>query len=209
LFKSEHFFDVANQACQIKSPTDQIIGCLREFGVVFPDATTYYVDVYNMWNYIRNWSATMAQDFGDPPNVSGWPAYYQAPQFHEIWINSDTLPKRNKFTDTMILSGYTRNGKKIIIDAVAFTRTLPNPSDPNALIDDALSIIYRVPMSTQAKQTLKQQILLSNQAQDYYWTNAWNAYIADPTNQTNFNVVNTRLKALYQYFMDLSEYQLA
>ena len=109
----------------------------------------------------------------------------------------------------MILSGYTRNGKKIIIDAVAFTRTLPNPSDPGALIDDALSILLRVPLSTQSKQTLKQQILLSNQAQDHYWTDAWNAYIADPANVANYDIVNTRLKSLYQYFMELSEYQLA
>ena len=208
LLKSEHFFDVVNQSCHIKSPVDQVVSCIREFGVVFPDPITFYADVYNMWNYIRSWEALMAQDVGDPPNVSGWAAYYQAPQFHEIWINSDTLPKRNRFADTMITTGYTRNGKKIIIDAVAFTRTLPNPGDPNALIDDALSIIYRVPLTAQTKQTLKQQILLSNQTQDYYWTNAWNAYIADPTNATNFNVVNTRLKSLYQYFMDLSEYQL-
>ena len=27
-----------------------------------------------MWNYVRNWAAQMAQDIGDPPNVSGWPA---------------------------------------------------------------------------------------------------------------------------------------
>jgi hypothetical protein len=151
----------------------------------------------------------MAQDVGDPPNVSGWPPYYQAPQFYEIWINSDTLPKRNRFTDTMITNGYTRNSKKIIIDAVNFTKTFLNPGDPNALIDEALSILYRVPLSSQSKQTIKQQILLSNQAQDYYWTNAWDAYIANPSNQGNFNVVNTRLKNFYQYLMNLSEYQLA
>jgi hypothetical protein len=209
LFKSDHFYDTVNQGCLIKSPADHLVGCLREFGVVFPDAATYYAEVYNMWNYIRNWSAQMAQDVGDPPNVSGWPAYYQAPQFHEMWINSDTLPKRNRFTDTMIASGYSRNGKKIIIDAVAFTRSLPNPVDPNVLIDDALSIICRVSLSTQSKQTLKQQILLSNQTQDYYWSDEWNAYLADPSNMTTYNIVNTRLKTLYQYLMDLSEYQLS
>jgi uncharacterized protein (DUF1800 family) len=209
LLKSEHFFDAANQGCQIKSPVDQVVSCLREFGVVFPNSVSEYADAYGMWNYIRNWFASMAQDIGDPPNVSGWPPYYQAPQFYEIWINSDTLPKRNRFTDTMITNGYTRNGKKIIIDAVSFTKTLSNPGDPNVLIDDALSILYRAPLSSQSKQTIKQQILLSNQAQDYYWTNAWSAYIADPTNQANFNVVNNRLKNFYQYLMNLSEYQLA
>jgi hypothetical protein len=151
----------------------------------------------------------MNQDPGDPPNVSGWPAYYQAPQYHEIWINSDTLPKRNQFTDTMITNGYTRNGKKIVINAVTFTQSLSNPADPNVLIDDTLAILYRVPLSATAKQTIKEQILLTNQTQDYYWTNAWNAYIANPTDQASFNIVNTRLKSFYQYLMNLSEYQLS
>jgi uncharacterized protein (DUF1800 family) len=209
LFKSEHFFDVVNQGCHIKSPVDQVISCLREFKVVFPNSTSEYLDAYGMWNYIRNWAASMSQDIGDPPTVAGWPPYYQEPQFHEIWINSDTLPKRNRFTDTMISSGYTRSGKRIIIDAVAFAKTLPNPSDPNALIDDSLAVIYRVPLSASAKQAIKQQILLTNQTQDYYWSNAWNAHIANPADTASYNIVNNRLKSLYQYLMNLSEYQLA
>ena len=209
LFKSEHFFDVLNQGCQIKSPVDQIVSCLREFNVVFPNTTTEYVDTYNMWNYIRGWAASMTQDLGDPPSVSGWPAYYQVPMFYEIWINSDTLPKRNRFTDTMITTGYTRNGKKLIIDAVNFTKTLANPGDPNALIDEVLSIMYRVPLSATTKQNIKQQILLSNQTLDHYWSDAWTAYMNNPGNSTNFTTVNTRLKTLYQYLMNLAEYQLS
>ncbi len=209
LLKSEHFFDVLNQGCQIKSPVDQVISALREFKVLFPNNTTEYLDAYGMWNYIRGWLTSMSQDIGDPPNVAGWPSYYQEPQFYEIWINSDTLPKRNRYTDTMITTGYSRNGKKIVIDAVAFSKTLPNAADPNLLIDDALSILYRVPLSQAAKQTIKQQILLSNQTQDYYWSNAWNAYITNPADQSNFTIVNNRLKSLYQYLMNLAEYQLA
>jgi len=151
----------------------------------------------------------MNQDIGDPPNVSGWPAYYQEPQYHELWINSDTLPKRNQFTDIFITTGYTRNSKKIVINAVTFTQTLPNPSDPNALIDDALSVLYRAPLSAASKQAIKEQILLSNQTQDYYWTNAWNAYIANPLDTASFNIVNNRLKSFYQYLMNLAEYQLS
>jgi uncharacterized protein (DUF1800 family) len=209
LFKSEHFFDIQNQGCHLKSPVDHVISCLREFGVVFPNDNTEYADAYGMWNYIRNWLANLNQDIGDPPNVSGWPAYYQEPQFHELWINADTLPKRNQFTDTMITNGYTRNGKKILINAVEFAKTLPNPSDPNALIDDTLAVIYRFPLSATTKQQIKEQILLSNQAQDYYWTNAWNAYIASPTDTANYNIVNGRLKLFFQYLMNLSEYQLS
>ena len=205
LFESQHFFDTLNQGCFIKSPVDYVVSCLREFGVVFPST---YTNQYIMWNYIRNWCTNMTQDLAEPPNVSGWPAYYQEPQFHEIWINSDTLPKRNRFSDTMITSGYTNSGQKILIDAVGFAKQLNNPSDPNKLIDEILAVIYRVPLSATLKQNIKQQILLSNQASDHYWTDEWNAYIQNPS-AGNFNLVNSRLRSLLQYFMNLPEYQLS
>lgn len=208
LFKSEHFFDVVNQGCLIKSPVDHVIGCMREFNVIFPPATDY-MDTYALWNFIRGVMASMGQNIGDPPDVSGWPAYYQEPAFHEMWITHDTLPKRNQFTDIMTWSGFTRNEKTIIIDVIAFTKTLPNPGDPNALVNDALSVLYRVPVSDAAKQSLKQSILLSGQAQDYYWTNAWNGYLADPGNMQAQTIIGNRLKGFYQYLMNLSEYQLS
>lgn len=207
LLQSEHFFDTLNQGCFIKSPVDMVVSTLREFGVVFPPASAF-METTTMWSYIRNWFTSLNQDIGDPPNVSGWPAYYQEPQYHEIWITADTLLKRNKYTDQMILSGYTYSGYKIMIDAVAFAKTLPKPNDPNALIDDILSVIYRVPMTAATKQTIKQQILLSNQTNDMYWATAWDTYINNPTT-ANYNVVNTRLKSLLQYFMNLPEYQLS
>jgi uncharacterized protein (DUF1800 family) len=206
LFKSEHFFDVVNQGCYIKSPVDLVVSVCREFGVVFPNASDY-VNAYNMWSYMQNYAALLQQNIGDPPNVAGWAAFYQAPQFHETWINADTYPRRNLFTDTMIGPGYTRSGQKIIIDPVAFTKKLSNPSDPNILMNDALKILFRIDLSAASKTALKNQILLSNQAQDYYWTNAWAAYISNPT-AANYQVVYTRLRDLYKYLMDLAEYQL-
>lgn len=208
LFKSEHFYDVLNQGCMIKSPVDMVIGCLREYNVQFPDVATAYPDAYGMWNYVYGWLNSLNQIIGDPPNVSGWPAYYQAPQFHELWINADTLPKRSRFTDTMITNGYTRSGKKIVIDAVAFAKTMTKPDDPNVLLDDILGVVYRVPLGAATRQTIKQQTLLSNQVSDHYWSDAWNAYIITPTT-ANYSIVNNRLKTLLQYLMNLAEYQLA
>jgi uncharacterized protein (DUF1800 family) len=208
LFKSEHFYDDLNTGAQIKSPLDHIIAVCREWNMIFPNSITEYADAYGMWNYILNAAANANQNLGDPPNVAGWPAYYQTPQFYELWVNTDTLPKRNQFTDIMIGNGYTRNGKKIWIDAVEFTKTLPNPSDPNQLITDVLDIIFQLDLSLATRNQLKKDFLLSGQDQDYYWTNAWNAYIFNPVT-TNYNIVNTRLRGLYKYFMNLAEYQLA
>jgi len=209
LFKSEHFFDVANQGCLIKSPVDIICGLCREFSVVFPDASTDYVGAYNTWQIIWQLSFSFQQNLGDPPNVAGWAAYYQAPQFHEIWINSDTFPKRNQFSDQMLTSGYTRGGKTIKTDATTFAKSLPNPSDPNKLISDSIIYLFRLPLTQASMDQLKKDVLLSGQTNDVYWTNAWNAWMANPNDMMNATIVKTRLQSLYMYLMKLAEYQLA
>jgi len=208
LLKSEHFFDVLAKGCQIKSPVDLVVSLCREFDLVFQPATDYLTN-YGMYNYLVSWVSNMQQNIGDPPDVSGWKAYYQAPQFYEIWINSDTLPKRNQFTDTMIVNGYTFNGKKIQIDAAGFTATLSNPGDPNKLIDDMVNRIFRIDISTASKSQLKTDILLGGQSTDFYWTDAWNLYVSNPGNASNTTTVKNRLRDLIKYLMDLSEYQLA
>jgi uncharacterized protein (DUF1800 family) len=207
LLSSEHFFDFLSVGCQIKSPVDLVIGLTREFNMAFPP-TTDYVSNYAMWNYLHTWLVNLNQDIGDPPDVSGWKAYYQIPQFYELWINSDTLPKRNQYTDTLTTSGYTANAQKIIIDGIAFAKTLPNPGDPNLLIDDSLGLLFKIDLATDFKAQIKKDILLGGQVTDYYWTTAWNTYLSTPTDTVNANIVKTRLQSLYKYFMDLAEYQL-
>ncbi len=207
LFKSEHFFDVLNQNCYIKSPADHIIGSLREMNAVFPALSDWNTN-YGMWNFFYANMINTGQNLHDPPNVSGLPAYYQEPLYHEIWINSDSLPKRNQFTDVMVNSGYTRNGLRVIFNLVPYVQQFSNPGNPNDLIDDALKFVFRNQLSYESKKAIKTQILLSNQLYDYYWTNAWMAYMASPTT-ANFNIINNRLKQLFQYFFNLSEYQLS
>lgn len=207
LFSSEHFFDPVNRAGLIKSPVDLCIGLAREFGMIFP-GTSDYVNQYFMHDYIRTQASNMQQNIGDPPGVSGWSAYYQEPQFHELWINADTLPRRNQFSDVMIGNGYTRNGKKINIDILAFVSSLSDPSNPNTLINDSLEILYTIDITQQVRDFLK-SILLSGQTSDSYWTDAWVTYKANTSNTTNRNIVLNRLQSMYKYLMNLPEYQLS
>lgn len=207
LFKSEHFYDQLNRGCMIKTPSDIVIGSMREMNVAFKPETDWDTN-YGLWNTFNSWMVNMGQNLHDPPNVSGMPAYYQEPSFHEIWINSDSLPKRNQFTDTMINSGYARNSFRVQFNCVAFAQSLSNPGNPNDLIDEAIRVFFRNELSAQSKSQIKTQILLTGQQWDYYWTNAWTAYVSNPTT-ANFNTVNTRLKSLFQYLFNLSEYQLA
>ncbi len=207
LFSSQHFFDAANVGVVIKPPTDHLVAMMREFNVAFPDAANYMAK-YGMWNYLVGVGGSLSQSIGDPPNVAGWPAYYQTPVYHEIWVNTDTLPKRLNFSDNILLNSYSTQGQKIFIDPVAYTKSLPNPSDPNALITDALALLYRAPVEADFVAAMK-SILLSAQLSDHYWTDAWNAYLADVTNKTNLNIVTTRLKSFYKFLLDQMEYQLS
>ncbi|PSL50007.1 uncharacterized protein (DUF1800 family) [Chitinophaga niastensis] len=205
LFISEHFFDPLNMACLIKSPVDFCVGLCREFGVTFPPD---YPGQYTAWGSIHDHAAAMLQNIGDPPLVAGWEAYYQVPSFHELWINTDTLPKRNKLSDALISAAGFNN---LRIDVIAFADKLSNPGDPVALVNDSLDILYRVGVSVNLKDFLKNTILLSGQSpnSNFYWTNAWTAYKASPGDAALKNDVESRLQALYKYIMDLSEYQLS
>ena len=59
----------------IKSPVDLVVGMCREMNVTFqPEAD--YITNYGYYNYLVNWIANMQQNIGDPPDVSGWKAYY-------------------------------------------------------------------------------------------------------------------------------------
>ena len=208
LLKSEHFFDVLSRGCVIKSPAELVIGFCRESEIVFqPD--TDYVANYGFYNYMVSWLSNMQQNIGDPPDVSGWKAYYQEPQFNEVWINSDTLPKRNQFTDTMLVSGYTFSSKKIQLDPLAYAKTFSNPGDPNVFIAELTERLLGLDISAASKAQLKKDILLSGQSLDIYWTQAWDLYISTPANAANTTSVRTKIRDLVKYLMNLAEYQLA
>ncbi|WP_343701134.1 DUF1800 domain-containing protein [Chitinophaga sp.] len=204
LFKSEHFYDPLNMSCLIKSPVDYTVGLCREFGVAFAPAADY-ANAYPQWAAVQSAAARQQQNIGDPPGVSGWEAYYLAPQFHELWINTDTLPQRNMFADQMIGPGF----RGLRIDPIVFADQMSEPGNPVTLVKDSLDVLYRMGVSDTTKAFLKDKILLLGQEQDYYWTEAWNLYKSDPSNAANRNVVVKHLTDLYKYIMNLSEYHLA
>ena len=218
LLTSEHFFDAGNKACLIKSPIDYTVGAVREFNIEFPVAADYILQ-YGGWNNVvgerNNGASIQGQNLGNPPNVAGWPAYYQVPVFHEYWINTDSFPRRvsyiDKFlTNTGIALGTSVLGgtKTLIVDVLKFADGFGiDASDPVKLIDLSLELLYRVPVTTKFKQYLK-NILLSGQSSDYYWTDAWDAYKTSPTT-TNINIVKSRLQTFYKLIVDQPDYHLS
>lgn len=207
LFKSEHFFDAANRGCIIKSPIDNTVGMFRQCDTQFPDSSKV-VEQYYFWQITQQVCAGQQQDVGDPPNVSGWPAYYQTPQFHEIWVNTDTLPNRNLITDILIYNGVRRDTELLIIEPIKVAELFANPDSPTKLIDDWVGYFYTLDISSDQKEYMR-SLLLSGQTNDAYWTDAWDAYQADKGNAVKKNLIESRLKALLKYVMNLGEFQLS
>ncbi|MBO9201790.1 MULTISPECIES: DUF1800 domain-containing protein [Niastella] len=210
LFTSRHFFDMGNRGGIIKSPVDFAVGLCREYSIPFPGENSF-VEQYGLWANIQQTASQMQQNIGDPPNVAGWPAYYQEPMFDKSWISSDTLPKRTAFTDRMVTTGFNRNGMKIAIDPVQYAKQLSAPGDPNKLIDELTALLYAVDLPAEEKQYMKTGILLQGlqgMASDHYWTDAWQKLQDKPDDAANTKNVTNKLKNLLRYMMSLPQYQL-
>ncbi|HUL43887.1 MAG TPA: DUF1800 domain-containing protein [Bacteroidota bacterium] len=205
LLASQHFFDPANVGCVIKNPIDLSVGMCRQMNMAFPSSSALATQ-YNHWNHVRTQAAGMQLDPGDPPNVAGWPAYYQSPEFHELWINSDTLPKRNQYTDTLNGSGYKNGGFTLAVDPIAFVNTVSNPSDPNVIVSEFAQRLFPIALTANQIQFLH-DILLPG-LPDYEWTAEWTDYQNNPTDSAKQAAVQSKLQALLTFMMDMAEFQL-
>lgn len=205
LLQSEHFFEAAQTGCFIKTPVDIVIGVLRTFNVTVPASTPW--DGLVMRFYLSSFMGSMSMLPGDPPNVAGWQAFRQFPQYYRIWINGDTLRNRNVFTDVLAASYLATDNDVMRIDLIEFVSQFDDPGDPVALIEEVTLQLLPQPLSATKKILLK-SVLLSGLPSDYYWTSAWNAYLDNPTNPMLKEVVNNRLILLHYYLMRLPEFQL-
>ena len=216
LFKSEHFFDMANRGVMIKSPFDAVISTLKHFNTTYNVATpTNYQAQYQVWGYFNNSICLpMEQRMGSIPNVSGWNAYYQTPAYHEYWINTNTIQKRFAFLERVFGVGYSLNYNGLVtlvkVDFIAYVQqfTSINIGNPNELVAECLKYLLPIDLSLAQKNAIKQQTLLYQQITDGYWTVAWVNYVGAPTNATYKNLVTDRLKNLLYTIVQLAEYQL-
>ncbi len=209
LFKSDHFFEPNTMDCIIRTPIDFYAGSFRSMEASV-DPAIGIEDEYKSYYRIVSNAALAGQNIGDPPSVSGWPAYYQTPHYHQMWINSDTLPKRMKATDTLLNTNgyYVSANARLKHDVLVYAQSLSNPSDPDVVVNEAVEYLLGVDLSQSLKDYYK-SILLGGQTSNIYWTNAWNDYINAPTNTTFAGTVRTRLNTMLTEMLRMAEHHLS
>jgi uncharacterized protein (DUF1800 family) len=210
LFKSDHFYDTLTMDCLIRTPMDFYLGTARTFDVqISPlmDIVDYHKAHYAMASVCEQNGMTP----GSPPSVSGWPAYYQTPQFHQMWINSDTLPKRMKTTDTLLSNGgyWISANFQLKYDVLAFVGSLNTPADPDAVVNQCVKYFLALTLSQTLKDDFKSILLGPGQTNNIYWTNAWNDYINNPGNTTFAGTVRSRLRDMLTKLLRMSEHYLS
>jgi uncharacterized protein (DUF1800 family) len=221
LLMSEHFFDTLHIKSMIKSPLDFVVGILKEFDLPLLDNSNkpypmgsdaiYYN--FKRLNGIQNAMISLGMNIGDPPSVSGWPAYYQAPAFDLFWINSDTIIKRAQFTDAIFNWGQgvyynstTKTGAQVRANLASYASQFQNPENLELLIDQLIERHIGLTISTENRQQIINQIMQGNTNLSY-WSAIWNTYSANPSSE-NAALIQNRLAKGLSLIYQLGESQL-
>lgn len=208
LFRSQYFYDALTLAVMLKAPNDFLMGMFRELRMTYPESTDLS-NAYEVGGTLGYIGMILQQELGDPPNVAGWPAYYQLPVYDKSWITTDSLPKRGQILDWFLFAGISTDDDTFnsIIDVVKVVENLENPADPNALIEEVVTWLLGLPPSDAFKSALK-AALLSGQSDDSYWTEAWVNYTTTGSDMA-YQTVYSRLQLFFYYLLHLEEHQLS
>lgn len=207
LLMSEHFYSTT--ACMVKSPIDLLLSATRGLGIQPPQGNVEkeYDFAYNL--YVL--ASDLEQALFYHPDVAGWKAYYQAPQYYKLWINNLLLPKRQEYCRLMVEGGDfsyldTRYVVSSLIPTLDLVKGIVNAQDPNVLIHSIALMIFNYPITENQRSSLK-EILIPG-LPDFEWTVEYSTYLSDQTNESVKMSIERKLKNLLSIMLRMSEFQI-
>ncbi len=200
LISSEHFYSQTFRGCMVCHPADFFFKMVNTFQLALPeDPIHQYIIFMVSYNQLRN----MEMPIFYHPTVAGWKAFYQAPQYTKIWINSVSLPLRQQISDRLV-NGFNNNGFRIELNILDFVSQLDNPTDPNDMINDLATILFAQPITEDQLVALKSIILPG--IEDYNWTVEYGDFLAG--DESLRNTIENKLQALIKTMLRMPEIHL-
>ena len=220
LLESQHFYDLDDSVNAdeiigglIRSPLDLALQSISFFDISIPNPYTennkHYFTFFGSAVYERMLLLANMNLFF-PPDVAGYSAYHQAPDYTRHWFNSTSIIARYKLPQ-MLLSGKRTIGSSpnsnigIKLDIVPWVKNsgiTPEPSDPYLLVKDLLDYLLPAEIDADRFTYFYEQIFLDGlPAAD--WSYEWEAYL----NTNNQTEVKIQLERLINYIMFSPEYQ--
>ncbi|MEO0895887.1 MAG: DUF1800 domain-containing protein [Bacteroidota bacterium] len=206
LLASEHFLGTDSHGAYIKHPLDMVVGVVKNSRYPVPTETDYIWSYY-FWDNMLNQARNMQMEFMNPPDVAGWKAFYQEPLFHQIWINSVTLPYRFSYLKNFVRNGYRKNDIRIEMDLIELLGTVEDPFDPNLLISGWTERFLPMPLDQVQLDALKNVLIPG--LPDFEWTEEYMLYLADPSDEMVSKSILTKLEALLTAIVTMAEFQLS
>lgn len=204
LLKSQHFYDIALRGTIIKNPVEFFTSMYKSTGTVMNfDVPTTYQMHNGFWFGMDN----IGMHYFAPPQVAGWTAYYQQPAFSQMWINSAMIKRRYEFSLFTIYAGINANGQDFPIAALDFLNNMPFPADPVEVINELEILFCCKPLSTAQKNYLRTTILCAG-FPDFVWTQEYNNYLANPSNQSQLNLIQNQIRSTLLTMMKMPEFHI-
>lgn len=169
LLKSEFFYSEEIMGAKIRSPIELMIPLIKQFNITKPD-----------YEYLRDIADDVGQTLFSPPNVAGWKG-------DKTWINTNTLPARNTFSDRII------SGNKSSLNILEYARTFDSSENAIQFVDDVTELFLSYQISDNRKKYLLDTLLDGAEVYD------WSTY-----NENS----KARLESFFKALCRLSEYQL-
>lgn len=219
LLESKHFYDLDDSDAtnetiggMIKSPLNQISEICTFLKATIPNPNTnaydFYYKFWSLFAYNTFLTGSNMMLF-NPENVAGHPAYYQAPDFDKSWISASTLIARYRLGESL-LDGYNRiSGNATIITKINISTVIRDgniistANDPYVLTSELCNALFAQNPNSDRVNYFMNTYLLQGLA-GFYWTNAWDDYIATGAN----SVVESRLKLLVTNILRAPESQM-
>jgi len=225
LLKSEHFYDTSFFNSMIKSPLDFAYGFLKEFDLFNGDIQNYQQqqnednkDIpewlnnpltrkYYFFQQILWMTGRMGMQISNPPSVSGWPAYYQAPVYDLFWINSMTIQYRFSFAQNMTNFGFgfPNGGFHISDNKADYILAYQSVDNLDSLISEISIRFLGKDISSIASDRIKQSVL--DGADESHWQELINEFRNNPT-PNNLQNIRFRAQNLMSGLVKLGEFNL-
>ena len=205
LLSSNHFYENVRIGCIVTHPIDFFFKLLRSTNVPMP---TNEFEKYGMMSKLFFATEDLEMVMYYPPDVAGWRAFYQAPQFSKFWVNAATLPVRMRYSD-LIMVGFPlevlpNQNFFTGVDVIAFADSLDNPSDPNELILEFSKILFPNPVNQEQLDALKDVLIPG--LPDFEWTVEYTDFVNG--NTALEESVKLKLKLLIGTMLKMPEFYL-
>ncbi len=211
LLTSQHFFDTDNgtetddnRGAIIKSPLDLVMGTIRFFGVQLPDSTTNLADAYDIsYKSLLGNMNDQGLDLYDPPEVAGYPAYHQTPEFNRNWISNNGLARRYQFSDVLVENGEEQGFQLDIVTYIDNAQHITDPADPQLMVQELIDDLLPEIITPERFSYFLDDVLLDNLTVAN-WAGEWNNYKISGDDTS----VRIQLESLVRAIMQSPEYQL-